>query len=76
MLVLPITSEQRLNGKIIDDLEIGTSTYLIKNKNKRFIDILNDLNFNPIYKENLLRYSSQLKRHKNQYASLKEYIDD
>lgn len=60
MLVIPLTSEQRLNGLIIDKNKIGRTTYIDREDKKTVGQLIDELVTNNIYKTNLKRFHDNL----------------
>lgn len=77
MLVIPVSSEQRLNGLIIEEKKIGISCYTTTNLNYTFIKLIKDIENNDIILKNLEIYSNYIDERcrQNEFANLESFLD-
>ena len=76
MLATPMTSEMRLNGLIVDRINIGRTIYSYKNKDNKLGILLNELFYSQNIKSNLHRYSNYLKQATPNWEPMWDYIKE
>ena len=76
MLVFPITSEQSINGLIIEKEKIGKTTYIDRDEYKTVGELIKDVITDPIIKDNLKRLSDLIKSQNNDYVEFWKYINN
>lgn len=76
LLVTPITSEQRLNGLQIKDMNIGDTVYKISDSSETLGSMIYRIINDKSIKTNLKKYHDDLVNHKNNFQSLWEYLKD
>ncbi len=74
LLINPLTSEQRLNSLIVEDLGIGFSSYKHQNEPIDFREVLNDLTTSIKIKEKLRIYSDEIKKNHNIYKQFESFL--
>lgn len=76
MLIIPVSSEQRLNALIIEKLKLGKSYYLPENINKSFSQLIHTLEQDALIKLNLEKYSKLIieKTQKNNFENLERIL--
>ena len=76
MLVTPITSEQRMNGIIIEKLGIGYTTYNIRYEFISTGNMVNILLNDADVKDKLKIYANEYKTHVNDFRLLDKFIEE
>ena len=74
ILAMPITSEQKLNGLIIDEKGIGLTTYRQRSKYKTYGKLVNELHYDKKFKENIKILNSDLINGKSDYNLILDYV--
>lgn len=76
MLIIPVSSEQRLNGLIIEELKLGKSYYSHENVNKSYSQLIHILEQDPSIKLNLEKYSQIIieKSQRNNFENLERFL--
>ena len=76
MLVIPVSSEQRLNALIIENLKLGKNCYSYENINKDLPQLIHTLECEKSIKESLDKYSQciEKKSKKNNFKNLERLL--
>ena len=76
MLVIPVSSEQRLNALIIENLKLGKNCYSYENINKDLTQLIHTLECEKSIKESLEKYSQciEKKSKKNNFKNLERLL--
>ena len=75
MLITPISSEQRMNGLLLEELGIGETTYSL-NKNASISSQINKLLRKQLNVNKLNEISNDLRNQNNNFKSMWDYIYD
>lgn len=75
MLVLPIASEQGLNGYIISKKGLGETVRSEENINKSLSELVHIVMQKKLIKNNLRRVSKNMKKNSNSYTELHGYLN-
>jgi len=76
LLIDPITSEQRLNGILVEELDIGRTLAGINSRNTNVGKIINDIFKSSTIKKNLQFYSKDIEKHENDFSFLENIFND
>lgn len=74
MLITPMSSEQRINGVIVERLGIGYTTYNIRSKNLTIGRMINNLLNDKNVRDKLEILSHDYKTHKNDFSHLDKFL--
>lgn len=74
MLITPMSSEQRINGVIVERLGIGYTTYNIRSKHLSTGQMINSLLNDKNIKDKLKILSQDYKEHKNDFSNLDKFL--
>lgn len=75
MLVTPLTSEQRLNGYIVEKNKFGFTTSKFRDSNKTIGTLIKELLESFDIKTSINRASEDIRQHHNDFSSLWNYIN-
>lgn len=75
-MIDPITSEQRLNGILVEELDIGRTLAGINSRNTNVGKIINDIFKSSTIKKNLQFYSKDIEKHENDFSFLENIFND
>lgn len=76
MLIIPVSSEQRLNALIIEKLKLGKNYYSLENINKSYNQLIYTLEHEELIKLNLEKYSQLIieKSQNNNFKNLERVL--
>lgn len=74
MLVIPITSEQSLNGLIVEKKNLGKTTYIERESHRTIGSLISEILGNPIYGQELERFSNDIRENQQNYDEIWEYL--
>lgn len=76
ILAMPLTSEQKLNGLLIEDSGIGLTTYINRDRYITYGSLVKSLLFESKYKENLDILNNDLIHGKNNFDVILDYVKE
>lgn len=74
LLIMPVTSEQKLNGILIEKIKIGKTTYIERETHETYGHLVWELLTNVKYKENLEVLYQDMITHHNNFNFILEYV--